>query len=281
MKIKIITLNYHNYFTKYLLITIISILFIDYAHTQNLNKNKVNNQSLKIKVMSYNLHFGELASLEELANHIKAFKPDFVALQEVDCNTHRKRAPHQHNKNFINELAYLTGMFGLYGKTIDYSDGYYGIGILSRYPYISVQKTLLPHIEKNFEQRIILEGVFDVEGDTLIFASTHLDAQSEETRILQAQSISEHFAKTKYPTLIGGDFNATPTSEVIKQMRKNWFYDPSEEPTIPSQNPTRRIDFIFAKPIKGWKVIRSQSVYSSLSDHLPIITELEYQSTLH
>ena len=40
--------------------------------------------TLRVRVMTYNLRFGELASLEELAHHIKSFKPDFVALQEVD-----------------------------------------------------------------------------------------------------------------------------------------------------------------------------------------------------
>ena len=52
--------------------------------------------TLRIKVMTYNIRFGELASLEELASHIKSFNPDFVALQEIDCKTDRgERAPHQ------------------------------------------------------------------------------------------------------------------------------------------------------------------------------------------
>ena len=71
--------------------------------------------TLRVRVMTYNLRFGELASLEELAHHIKSFKPDFVALQEVDSKTDRKRTPHQKGKDFISELAYHTGMFGLYG----------------------------------------------------------------------------------------------------------------------------------------------------------------------
>ena len=36
--------------------------------------------TLRIKVMTYNIRFAELASLEELASHIKCFNPDFVAL---------------------------------------------------------------------------------------------------------------------------------------------------------------------------------------------------------
>ena len=97
---------------KYLLLFLCLTLGVAYAQ-----------DTLRVRVMTYNLRFGELASLEELAHHIKCFKPDFVALQEVDSKTDRKRTPHQKGKDFISELAYHTGMFGLYGKTIDYSTG--------------------------------------------------------------------------------------------------------------------------------------------------------------
>ncbi|WP_294549408.1 endonuclease/exonuclease/phosphatase family protein [uncultured Bacteroides sp.] len=238
-------------------------------------------EKLKIRVMTYNIRFGELASLKELAMQIKTFNPDFVALQEVDCNTHRERAPRQNGKNFISEIAYHTGMFGLYGKTIDYKGGYYGIGILSKYPYVNIHKTLLPRISEEYEQRAILEGVFEVDGDTLIFASTHLDAKRNDTRELQADFICNHFEKSAYPLVIGGDFNSVPSSNVIKRMKIDWFYDPDTTFTVSAKNPIRRIDYLFARPMKGWKVIRSQVVPTLLSDHLPVVADLEYQDKKH
>ena len=43
--------------------------------------------------MTYNLRFGEKASLEELAEAIRAQRhADLVALQEIDCRTRRPRA---------------------------------------------------------------------------------------------------------------------------------------------------------------------------------------------
>ena len=66
--------------------------------------------TLRIRVMTYNLRFGELASLEQIAEHIKAFQPDFVALQEVDSKTFRERTPQQNGKDFITELGYRTQM---------------------------------------------------------------------------------------------------------------------------------------------------------------------------
>ena len=92
----------------------------------------------KLRVMSYNLRFGELATMAEIGSYIKSVDADVVALQECDWDTHRERATHQNGVKFINELAHETGMFGIYGKTIDYRGGYYGIGLLSRYPIIQI-----------------------------------------------------------------------------------------------------------------------------------------------
>lgn len=232
--------------------------------------------TIRVKVMTYNLRFGELASLEELASHIKSFKPDFVALQEVDCHTTRKRAIKQAGKDFIGELAYNTGMFGFYGKTIDYEGGYYGIGLLSKYPSISVEKIMLPRPLPH-EPRAMLKGVFEMGQDTIIFTSTHLDVKEGSTRNAQAQFITDYFKNAKFPVILGGDFNARPYSEAIKDiMLKNWFNATNDDLSFPAWKPTIKIDYLFTRPMKGWKVVRTQTVQSTLSDHLPIVTELEY-----
>lgn len=115
----------------------------------------------QLKVLSYNLRFGELASLEELADFIKEQDPDVVALQEVDSRTFRERAPLQNDKDFATELGYLTGMFAAYGKTIPYKKGYYGIAILSKYPMAKIERKYLPKTENGKEQRAVL--VADIE----------------------------------------------------------------------------------------------------------------------
>ena len=88
-------------------LTVLLLLILGNAYAQD---------TLRVKVMTYNLRFGELADLKDLAAHIKSFNPDFVALQEVDSKTNRERTPHQRGKDFISELAYYSGMFGIYGK---------------------------------------------------------------------------------------------------------------------------------------------------------------------
>ena len=166
-------------------------------------------------------------------------------------------------------------MFGLYGKTIDYSTGYYGIGMLSKYPYISVQKIMLPHPVKEHERRAMLEGLFEMGNDTIVFTSTHLDVNSQETRAEQIKFITGHFKNYKYPIILGGDFNARHYSEAIRGM-DSWFAASNDDFGMPAWKPVIKIDYLFAYPQKGWRVISTQTVQSLLSDHLPIITELEY-----
>ena len=73
---------------------------------------------VRVTVMTFNLHAGHDASLHEIALLIKERQPDFVALQEVDCGTHRANARHQNGRDFVTELAYRSGMMGLYGPAI-------------------------------------------------------------------------------------------------------------------------------------------------------------------
>lgn len=233
--------------------------------------------TLRLRVMTYNLRFGELSTIDRLAEHIKAFQPDFVALEEVDVRTNRSLAPHQNGKDMLSELAGRANMFGLYGKAIDYCGGYYGIGILSKYPYVSVAKLDLPNPQPEVEPRVLLEGVFEVGTDTVRFAATHLDVTDGETRLLQAQCITDYFAHSSHPVIIGGDFNAMPDEEVVRQvMNRHWFDATDSAPTYPSWNPEEKLDYIYALPKKGWRLVRTQAVLSQLSDHLPVVTDLEY-----
>ena len=240
------------------------------------NQIEAHQDTLSVKVMTYNLRFGQLATLDQIAEYIKSFNPDFVALQEVDCYTHRELAPHQNGKDFISTLAYKSGLFALYGKTINYSGGYYGVGILSKYPYIDVKKVLLPN-PKSAEERAILYATYEVGKDTLVFAVTHLDVNSENTRKLQAQYIDQEFSEMKYPIILGGDFNATPTEPAISMVfDKRWLNATNKDFSFPASHPDTKIDYIFSFPKTKWQLVRTQTIQSCLSDHLPIVSEIRF-----
>jgi len=229
-----------------------------------------------LKVLCYNLRFGELASLEELAEYIKSENPDIVALQEADVRTNRERAPHQNGKDFITELGFRTGMLTAYARTIDYSNGYYGIGILSKYPFQQTRKVLLPIPKGSREQRALL--LADVElpgGIQFTFVSTHLDHSSSEVRAVQVKALNKALKNIKLPVIVAGDFNGRPDSPEISEGMKHWLQACSPDFTIPSQNPKSKIDYIFYKPAENWKVKSSKTPQITLSDHLPVVAEME------
>lgn len=248
----------------------------------SLNAQKVGSTtgtSCNLKVMTYNLRFGELASLEQLAEFIDKEKPDLVALQELDWMTERDRAPHQHHKDFITELGFRTGMFSLYGKTIPHANGLYGIGILTRKPYINVKKIILPKAEGVKEWRALLLAEIELsDKDTIVFASTHLDYTSSEARMDQLSQITKELEASRYPVMIGGDFNTVPDSPEIVTFFKDWLPCSGNEPTSPAKSPKRKIDFLFAYPKTSWKLESSKVIDTQLSDHLPIISDISLVS---
>lgn len=233
-------------------------------------------QTKTLKLMTYNLRFGELASLEELAAYIKKYTPDVVALQELDSKTFRAKAPKQNGKDFISELAYNTGLFGIYGKTIDYSGGYYGIGILSKYPFISSERMLLPNPSPQSERRAVLISEIELSVDhKIVFACTHLDLESQK-RIIQMKAIRQKMKKYDGLKFLAGDLNTTPQQREVQKVFKNWTDLLPEDLTSPASEPKVKIDYILYENSPKIKVINSFVDHSTrLSDHLPGIADIE------
>lgn len=236
--------------------------------------------TINVRMMSYNLRFGELATLEEIGLHIKSFNPDFVALEEVDVNAYRNIAKHQHGKNFIAELSGITGMFAAFGKGINLGEkGYFGNGLLSKYPIVKTETMMLPN-PRNTEQRVVLYAWIDKgHGDTLVVAATHLCYLHEETKLAQGKAIIERLEKSAgdLPILIGGDFNMNPKSVTYNEfLKEGWLETSGFECTWPAWEPKQKLDFIFAYPAKNWKSLKNYTIPSCLSDHLPIIVDLQY-----
>lgn len=230
-----------------------------------------------VRMMTFNIHAGHDASLLKIALLIKQLQPDFVALQEVDCGTHRSHARHQNDRDFVTELAYHSGMMGLYAPTIRFSGGLYGIGLLSRHPYCHSRNIMLPNPNPEMEQRALLEATYVLPtGDTLDVACTHLEAFDNDCREAQGEFLRQHFAATHHPTLIAGDFNAQPHEAVIAQvMLPEWLDCTDRQPTYSTEKPQEKIDYIFARPTSRWRLVDTQVVNCHLSDHFPVIATLQ------
>jgi len=229
-----------------------------------------------LKVMTYNLRLGELASLEQLGGYIKNQNPDFVALQECDWKTNRLLAPKQAGKAFVNELAYFTGLFGLYGKTIDYRGGYEGVGLLSKYPIIKSERILLPNPVPKKEQRVLLIAEIEMpDQSTLTFISTHLEVSSAKTRKAQVDFINKLIKNLKTPVILAGDFNATPNEKEIKEGFTDWYNATDTVYTFSTMKPKIKIDYIFGFPKNNFKLFSTKvDTDCKLSDHFPVCSKI-------
>lgn len=230
----------------------------------------------ELKIMTYNLRFGELADMDRLAAEIKAQNPDFVALQEVDVNTNRAASRHNNGLNYVTELAQKTGLFGYYGRAINFGSGYYGIGLLSRYPAEKIEKFELPN-PGNEEPRVLLMGTFELPGRKMVFASTHLDYRDHETRKAQARYVTEKLCSSPYPALLAGDFNATNGQLYIESIKARMKDLTNERKTWPADVPQDKLDFIFGYPAADFTLkscFVPEPSKNAASDHLPVISDI-------
>jgi endonuclease/exonuclease/phosphatase family metal-dependent hydrolase len=231
-----------------------------------------------LRVFTYNILHGATMSgdfnLDTIAAVIKLVKPDLVALQEVDFKTQRAKG-----YDLATELGWRTQMVPLFGLAMPFDGGAYGEGILAKFPIIASRNVPLPHSQGN-EPRCALEVMVQLEsGDTISFIGTHLEHQMNSSdRIDQVKKINAVFKKNKYPTILAGDFNATPESEPISILKQNWKDSEGQanKPTYPSDNPKKKIDYIFYYPADRWEVIEYRVICDSVaSDHCGILVVLQ------
>ena len=225
------------------------------------------------RVLVYNIHAGKDAAgvqnLERVADLIRTTKADLVLLQEVDRRTTRSGGVDQ-----LAELMRMTGLHGVFGKSLDFQGGEYGIATLSRWPIPSSRivplRTDPPAVRSggSIEPRIALV----VETNGMQILNTHLDASRDDN--YRMQEIEQVVAATS--GFAGGDFNAEPDSRVYARMMQAGVRDAfadcgeGEALTFPAHQPVKRIDYLFLKTrCRSARVIDTQA-----SDHRPLLVEL-------
>lgn len=232
-----------------------------------------NPKPLRITVMTYNVQAGKRLPTEKYAEFIKKYDPDFVAVQEIDYMTKRFK-----KEDFLGDLAGLTGMYFAYGPSMYYSEGQYGVGLLSKTPLLSSRVFCLPQPEGSYEPRVAVSAVAEVKkGMPVRFTSTHLDLPTQEIRRAQVEALTKWLSGDEIPSILAGDFNATPDDASIKAALGSWHKMCGDDPTYPETSPKKKIDYILAKGKGTWKTVSYERVVDTpLSDHCPVIVTLEY-----
>jgi endonuclease/exonuclease/phosphatase family metal-dependent hydrolase len=273
-------------------------------------------QAAQLRVMSWNVeHFDILEHKthperkQQMLDLIKDYQPDIAVFQEMVGSDNVPKAI-----NYIPDIqqqVQFTDYHYSYNPKLDF-DGNHHFGIItfSKYPIIN-KKTLsfFPNDYNSIFQYtdIVKEAdtfrVFNIHLQSLKFSSNNLEYIDKPTitdegdikqsksvisklkkgffkRKIQAERIRAEIDNSPYPVIVCGDFNDLPNSyayNTIGKDMKNAFVEKGSGigRTFSGISPTLRIDNIFVSnkfDVSGFICIRKK-----LSDHFPVITDLQFK----
>lgn len=251
----------------------------------------------RLRVMTYNTHgcvgTDGKCRPERIADLIRRFSPDVVALQEVDVGQQRSGSLDQALR-----IAELTNLSAHFTSARNVGEGRYGNAILTHHPYELRAEGILPvrRGEVRAAQWLRLaigQGHLDVVNTHL---SLHFLERLQQFRALFSDDpdspIGRHPAP--FPALRGsldhlilcGDFNAGVLSPLYYLLRKR-LRDAQRasggwgQATFPSRLPLFRLDHIWlGKALSAGAVhVPRDPAARAASDHLPIVVDLDWPVT--
>jgi endonuclease/exonuclease/phosphatase family metal-dependent hydrolase len=224
----------------------------------------------KLTVMTWNIELGKESSLKALGDAVLAAGvPDVLALQEVGVDWHDGKKGDQ-PRVLAKQIGLPHHLF--VGAITDSTGGRFGIALLSRWPFLSADTTLLPRDID--EQRVLLRTRIGAPTPFTVLA-THLARKSKD-RLKQAPVVGAAAAAAEGPVVLLGDFNDEPTSATLKSI-KGALVDCFEvagkgaRETFSVKDPKESIDYILCgagfEPVGPARVERA----AIASDHFPVI----------
>ncbi|MBT8302359.1 MAG: endonuclease/exonuclease/phosphatase family protein [Maribacter sp.] len=233
-----------------------------------------------LRIMSFNILHGATTkgdfNLDTIAGVINYYKPDLVALQEVDFKTNRAK-----KYDLPTEIGIRTKMASLFARAMYYDGGEYGEAVLSNLTFIGSENVQLPHQPNSEPRAALVTKVKTKNGNTIQFIGTHLDHLKANTdRLMQAKAIAKSLGQSNIPTLLVGDLNDGAESETLRIL-----YEHFQKPKIPAanlntwpaDNPRVSLDHILFNMPDRWKVLDYKVVCENYaSDHCIVVATLVY-----
>lgn len=223
---------------------------------------------MKLKILSWNIWID--CNFEQVKKFLKSSNADIIGLQEVLDNDPKRDVIKFFNKQGYNYVyAPIKKVWG--SRT--WSDG---PAIFTKHKIIKSETYVL----SKEEARAAARADIQIDGKILHVFVTHL-VHTHQIQSANQDEQADNLIKLlpKENTIVIGDFNATPDSSVITQMRKTltdsdpkslptWSVYPQGCPTCNPQDINIRLDYIFLT--RDIKFLSSKVEFSKASDHLPV-----------
>ncbi len=224
----------------------------------------------EMTVMTYNIQAGFSRdnhwSLEQIARTIEAQQPDIVILQEVSRGWFILTGVDQ--ARWLSQRLDMPLIFGPASR-----DGLWGNVILTRAPVSSI--TVRQFTSTVNLRRSAIAAQVETESGAIWVYATHLD-NPDEAGTVRLEQVDQLLAlwNGRTPAIVGGDFNATPDSDVVQRLLNAGLVDTGAElgPEATTSETGRRIDYIFVTP--DIAVLAAQIPEVWTSDHKPVVAQL-------
>ncbi len=241
-----------------------------------------------------------------MMDFIKQMEPDILMFQEFD--DYNNPLYYSNSRTLHDSLGYKYHYLSVTDDGKSKRNTLYGSAIFSKYPLSNVQRVVI-NSGKNAES-IVLAHV-TIENKTFRLATMHLLSlelgspagdqpffgRVNESFIMnrsrmqnfksydaiharQAEQVRNLLDQSPYPLIVSGDFNSVPNSYTYHKIKgdlqdcfvKKGF---GFGRTFTGLSPTLRIDYILAD--KQFKVVQYTSPKLYLSDHFPVVADLNWQ----
>ena len=224
--------------------------------------------SQSIRIASWNIKAAREKGLQAVADAIERLDSDVVILQEVDNGVARTGG--------VAQLAVLASSLGyalVFAPTILLEGGTYGLGVLSRLPIQSVEEIPLSNRDAAETRKAVAVDL--CAGQTKIRVINHHADYVKRAAVGSLSEILSAITPLEGPTVLGGDFNQTPTEAGVAACLRAGMVDilASRDPRPTLGN--RRIDYLLSDSDTARHVVWAQVFPTSASDHDLVAIEID------
>lgn len=224
-------------------------------------------------------------NLDRIAHLLRRLRPDIVALQEVDEDSHWNR--HINLLQYLQEnAAYSHAFHGIHNRRLGQKRLAYGNAILSHHRIHSSES--ISFDSKTLGGKGYVFAEVEVGNLVIPVINLHLDYRSRRIRTEQVERIivdldarSNRIEGARRMTpIIFGDFNTSSKSahdavqHLLTHVRQHTDYQihPEQGRTFPAYYPRWGYDFIFVPD--EYKVLSCRVIRSYVSDHRPVLMQI-------